>query len=99
MSSIYRNALAVQSASNLPGIVSQFAEDLDQILAEVRSAGGGTNQVNTHPVARLYAEQIAWLSGAGSCANHRCYLRAQDECKRRANEPQSIPEDEDDSVS
>lgn len=76
MSSIYRNALDVQSASNLSGVVFQFARDMERINAEVRAAGGGTEQANRHPVCRLYAEQIAWLTGAGRCDSHATYVRA-----------------------
>ena len=89
MPNIYRNALEAQNASNLSGVVFQFATDMEQILAEVRSAGGGTNHVNTHPVARLYAEQIAWLTGAGTCSSHRSYLRAHAACEKLAVELES----------
>ena len=89
MPNIYRNALEAQNASNLSGVVFQFAKDMLQILAEVRSAGGGTNQVNKHPVARLYAEQIAWLSGAGTCSSHSSYRRALDLCQQKAKEEES----------
>jgi hypothetical protein len=83
---IYRNALDAQSASNLSGIVLQFARDMRLIAKEVRASGGGTEQVNKHPVCRLYSEQIAWLSGAGSCASHATYIRAHDACQRKVEE-------------
>ena len=87
--SIYRNALDIQSASNLSGVVFQFARDMAQINAEVRANGGGTEQVNKHPVCRLYAEQIAWLTGAGSCSSHATYIRAHDACQKEVEEEQS----------
>ena len=83
---IYRNALDVQSASNLSGVVFQFARDMERINADVRANGGGTEQVNKHPVCRLYAEQIAWLTGAGGCADHSTYAVAHDACRRKADE-------------
>ena len=86
MSNIYHNALDILTASNLSGIVFQFARDMKEINEEVRAQGGGTGAVNEHPVCRLYAEQIAWLSGAGSCSCHRTYLRAYDECEKKAKE-------------
>ena len=92
MSSIYRNALDVQSASNLSGVVFQFARDMERINEEVRASGGGTEQVNRHPVCRLYAEQIAWLTGAGSCPNHATYIRAHDACQRKVEEEPSQAE-------
>ena len=85
---IYQNALDVQSASNLSGVVLQFARDMRQINAEVRASGGGTDQVNTHPVCRLYAEQIAWLTGAGACESQATYRRAHDACQRKVEDEQ-----------
>ena len=41
------------------------------------------------------AEQIAWLAGAGSCANHRSYLRAHAACEERAAQPPPVAEGED----
>ena len=83
---IYQNALDAQSASNLSGVVLQFARDMRRINEEVRAGGGGTEQVNTHPVCRLYAEQIAWLTGAGSCPSNATYIRAHDACQRKVEE-------------
>jgi hypothetical protein len=83
---IYRSALEVQDASNLSGIVYQFARAMTVICEEVRNNGGGTDAINRHPVCRMYAEQILWLSGGGSPANHRSYLKAHDECEKRAAE-------------
>jgi len=88
---IYRTAIVIQDASNLSGIVYQFARDMKVICEEVRRNGGGTDAINHHPVCRLYAEQIAWLAGAGSCPNHRSYLRAHAECEKRAAELQPEP--------
>ena len=96
---IYRTAIEVQDASNLSGVVFQFARDMKVICEEVRQNGGGTDAINHHPVCRMYAEQIAWLAGAGSCANHRTYLRAHDECERRAAEPQPVSEGEAEATS
>ena len=88
--SIYQNALHVQSASNLSGVVLQFARDMARINEEVRAEGGGTDQANRHPVCRLYAEQIAWLTGAGRCDSHATYVRAHDACQRKVEEEQEL---------
>ena len=84
---IYRTALEIQDASNLSGVVYQFARDMKLICDEVRAAGGGTDHINRHPACRLFAEQIAWLAGAGSCSNHKSYLRAHALCKQKADWP------------
>ena len=89
--SIYQNALDVQSASNLSGVVLQFARDMKRINEEVRASGGGTEQVNKHPVCRLYAEQIAWLTGAGGL-DPDTYRQAHDACQRKVEEDHSQTE-------
>ena len=68
---IYQNALDILTASNLSGIVFQFARDMKEINEEVRSQGGGTGAVNEHPVCRLYAEQIAWLAAQDRAQGER----------------------------
>ena len=88
--SIYRNALDVQTASNLSGVVLQFARDMERINEEVRANSGGTEQVNRHPVCRLYAEQIAWLTGAGGCGDPDTYHQAYDACQRKVEEGQEL---------
>jgi len=88
--SIYLNALDVQSASNLSGVVLQFARDMEQVNEEVRANGGGTEQVNRHLVCRLYAEQIAWLTGGSGCGNPDTYNQAYDACQRKVEEEQEL---------
>jgi hypothetical protein len=83
---MYQNALDAQSASNLSGVVLQFARDMRRINEEVRAQGGGTDQANKHPVCRLYAEQIAWLTGAGGCVDTETYRKAHDACRRKVEE-------------
>lgn len=57
----YQDALDVQSACNLCGVVQSFAK----VMLKIRASANGTDEANKHPIARLYAEQIAYLSGAG----------------------------------
>lgn len=63
---------------------------MEQINEEVRASGGGTEQVNQHPVCRLYAEQIAWLTGAGGCDNPDTYNQAYDACQRKVEEAEEL---------
>ncbi len=62
----YQNALDVQSASNLSGVVLQFARDMKAINAEVRASGGGTDQVNTHTSCRHPQHGFA-ITEEGEC--------------------------------
>jgi hypothetical protein len=77
----YQTALDVQSACNLSGVVRSFAEVMPKIWDEARSQNqGGTDWVNSHPICRLYAEQIAFLAGKMD------YFDASKECREKAKE-------------
>lgn len=78
----YQNALDAQTACNLSGIVRSLAEVTDRIWAEARAAGGGTEFVNRHPISRLYAEQIAFLTGAAG--GYDAYHEASEACREGA---------------
>jgi hypothetical protein len=59
---IYREALQVQDASNLSGVVKSLATAMDCIWAEARDVGEGTEYVNTHPVVRLFVSKLMSLA-------------------------------------
>jgi hypothetical protein len=80
MTTIYRQALDMQAATDLSVVVAHFAT----AVAEIAQQAQRPKAVNRHAICRLYAEQIAWLTGAGSCPNHRSYLRARAACEKRA---------------
>lgn len=61
----YQTALDVQNACNLSGIVHSLSRMMDEIWTEARENGKGTDYVNTHPICRLFAEQIIFLTGGG----------------------------------
>ena len=65
----YEFAIFAQSACNLSGIVHSFSEVMHKIWNEAHAQGHGTDWVNRHPIARLYAEQITHLTGAGISSN------------------------------
>lgn len=58
----FKKAIFVQSACNLSGLVHSFSKVMSSINAEARDKGHGTEWVNTHPICRLYAEQISHLT-------------------------------------
>ena len=78
----YQRAMDVQCACNLSGVVKSFSDVMARIWAEARSnpAAGGTDWVNKHPIARLYAEQVSNLSGAGM-GDHDSYGVAYKACE------------------
>lgn len=82
MTNIYREALDMQAATDLSVVVAHFAAAMVEIVGQAQ----GPKAINRHPVCRLYAEHIAWLSGAGSCSSHKSYLRARAVCERKAKD-------------
>ena len=73
----YQCAVWSQNACNLSGIVFEFERIMHKICREAELFGHGTEWKNTHPIARLYAEQIAHLTSA------RDYSDAARHCEER----------------
>ena len=65
MTKMYSDALAVQSAVNLSGVVHAFSEAMDELWAEADYMGEGTDYVNQHPVSVLFAGAIYRLTRPG----------------------------------
>ena len=82
----YRNALDAQSAINLSGVVHEFSRVISEIWDEAHKIGEGTSWVNEHPISRLYAEQIAHLSGGVACVHGGSYDPAYAACVEGAKE-------------
>lgn len=55
----YQKAMDSQMACNLMALVNSLAEVLPRIKEE---SDGVTDMINTHPIVRMYAEQIMFLS-------------------------------------
>lgn len=55
-------ALSIQHASNLSGIVATFHDVMSVLWEEARKRNEGTDWVNKHPVSKLFAAQINWVS-------------------------------------
>ena len=58
-----KEALAVQDACNLSGVVHSFAQAMTKLGEVARAEGKGTEWKNTHPVAVLFADKVAHLTG------------------------------------
>jgi hypothetical protein len=77
-----RQALLVQDACNLSGVVHSFSEILTSVLwPEARQTGKGTDFVNQHPISKLFADKIADLARV---RNIEDYSTAYQECKEIA---------------
>ena len=63
------DALHVQDASNLSGVVRSMCGAMSDLWAMARAMGKGTDWVNNHPICRLFASKIAHLTGMFASAN------------------------------
>ena len=82
---MYAKALLSQQACNLSGLIRALAQDMDEIWAETRREGLGTDDVKEHPVIRLYLEPMVHLNKAGFINDpERTCIHACDECHRKA---------------
>lgn len=84
----YQRAVDSQCACNLGALLNTLAHGTEErpsliskIWAEVREGNcNSTDTVNQHPIIRLYAEQIMFLS------SKRGYSEARDYCEKKAAE-------------
>jgi len=60
----YKDAITVQDACNLSGIVHSFSQVLIKVWVEARAQGKGTDFVNRHPISVMYSSKIASLTGS-----------------------------------
>lgn len=70
----YEMALLSQSACNLSGLVHSLAYAVELIWEEARAQGQGTDYVNSHPIVRLYVEQMTFLCKSDYSASYRACL-------------------------
>lgn len=63
LSDLAREALDVQNACNLSGVVLSFGRSIVRLRRLLESeGGGGTNETNQHPISQLWADKIASLT-------------------------------------
>lgn len=74
------DALNVQMACNLSGIVHSFSKAMTTLREIAREEGWeSTDKLNTHPVAILYSSKIASLTGSETSLNFsNAYKWAED---------------------
>lgn len=84
MKDLARNALDAQGAVNLSGVIHSFSRDISRLRVLVSAAEGENFSnigLNQHPVCRLYAEQIMFLTAAGS-GDSESYHKSYEWCKK-----------------
>jgi hypothetical protein len=60
----YEMALFSQGACNLSGLAHSLSNAIELIWLEAKEQGQGTDYVNSHPIVRLYMEQMSFLCRA-----------------------------------
>ena len=89
---IYQEALDVQNAVNLSGVVKSWAEITSLIWDEAHRLGHGTDWVNHHPVNVLFADKCRDLTDRSQIYAHD-YGEAYEECERKAKELEALTHD------
>ena len=75
----YQDAIYSQGAVNAGALVKSLAKLVDGMWEEARAQGKGADYVNTHPILRLFVEQINYL------ASTRDYYQASTLCEEIAD--------------
>ena len=57
-----RNALAVQDACNLSGVLYTFVDAVSAIRDHGTALGEGTEYINAHPIVTLFLDKLADLN-------------------------------------
>lgn len=81
-----QQALDVQDACNLSGVVFAFTRAMQAICDAPNS---GTAERNQHPIVTLFLLKLSELNGCGSTL-HESYDRAESECRRLASADESV---------
>ncbi len=79
----YEDAINVQDACNLSGVVQSWAKMVAKVWDEARAQNAGTQFVNEHPINVMYASKVSSLTGAGDSFQ---FFTAYEACQERIKE-------------
>jgi len=77
----YQDAIFVQDACNLSGVVRAWSRLVGKIWEDAELMGKGTDWVNKHPINVLFASKVASLTG---CEIPSEFSKAYDCCVEKA---------------
>lgn len=78
-----RQALDVQDACNLSGVVFTFAKCMEAVCEDSHVKGTGTKERNQYPIVTMFLLKLCELNGCGSTL-HPTYEAAEARCKEIA---------------
>lgn len=90
----YEMALLSQGAVNLSGLAHELSRVMPKIWAQSRAQGKGTEFVNTHPIVRLYLEQMMFLCARDYSEAYAICTKIV-ECQKRTKEEAHVRSDSD----
>jgi len=80
----YADAIRVQDACNLSGVVHSFGRVISKIWHTLeQECNASTEEVNKHPISIMYASKISSLTG---CDSHVEFGKAYKICRVHAEE-------------
>jgi len=79
-----KDALNVQDACNLSGVVHSFDKVVTDLWEEANRIGKGTDWVNTHPIVQAYVDKLASLARVQANVNN--VFDAFEACRKIAEE-------------
>ncbi len=90
---VWQQALDVQDACNLSGVVYGMKQMMDAVCAEAQELGQGTDYRNTHPLVMLWLDKLCHLAGIQACQGASAQERidvAFDEAYRQTRETEQV---------
>ena len=83
------DALCVQNAVNLSGVIHAFARAMEAVVDDCRSKGQGTDDYKKHPVVLMFLDKITDMTHwNGSFTNG--YVSAYEDCEKMAGEAAKV---------
>jgi hypothetical protein len=79
----YKDAITVQDACNLSGVVHSFSAIVSRIWEEARMKNEGTDWVNGHPICVLFASKIADLVGVRDVGYFKAWTACIEEVEKK----------------
>ncbi len=76
-----KDALQIQDACNLSGVVHSMAEVMESVCDVAHRLGNGTAWKNRHPVIVLFAAKVAHLAGLSDSSLCDTYERSHQLCE------------------
>jgi hypothetical protein len=79
------DALAVQDACNLSGVVHGFARAMEAVVDDCRSKKQGSDEYKEHPIVIMFMDKLVSMTRWNGALTNG-FINAYDDCKKMAGE-------------